>query len=54
MVTLKKKTIFYVFLFFDETIGKELEFETEYVVLVAILLFGTFWCGWACPFGNAA
>ena len=45
---------FYVFLLLDDVIGKDIEFETEYVVLVAILLLGTFWCGWACPFGNAS
>jgi ferredoxin-type protein NapH len=44
---------FYVFLLLDDVIGRDIEFETEYVVLVAILLLGTFWCGWACPFGNA-
>lgn len=45
---------FYTFVFFEDFIGREIEFETEYVVLASILLFGTFWCGWACPFGNAS
>ena len=45
---------FYGFIFLEDIIGKEIEFETEYVVLGSILLFGTFWCGWACPFGNAS
>jgi len=28
------------------------EFETEIVVLSCFLIFGSFWCGWVCPFGN--
>ena len=36
----------------EELLGFEFEFETEWVVLACILVFGTFWCGWFCPFGN--
>ncbi len=28
------------------------EFEAEVAVLVTFILFGSFWCGWLCPFGN--
>jgi polyferredoxin len=30
------------------------EMETEYVVMGSILIFGPWFCGWACPFGNAS
>ncbi len=37
-----------------ETIfGMELEFESELAVLLMFIVFGPFWCGWICPFGNA-
>ncbi len=37
-----------------ETIfGMELEFEVELAVLIMFVVFGSFWCGWICPFGNA-
>lgn len=37
-----------------ETIfGAELEFEMEVMVLLMFAIFGSFWCGWICPFGNA-
>jgi len=37
-----------------ETIfGAELEFEMEVTVLLMFAIFGSFWCGWICPFGNA-
>lgn len=32
--------------------GFEAEFETELAVLLTFVIFGTFWCGWICPFGN--
>ncbi len=36
-----------------ETIfGMELEFELELAVLLTFIVFGSFWCGWICPFGN--
>lgn len=50
--------LFFIFSFFvlaevtEEFMGTEIEFENEYIVLLAILIFGTFWCGWFCPFGN--
>ena len=37
-----------------ETIfGMELDVEMEVVVLLMFALFGSFWCVWICPFGNA-
>lgn len=47
--------VFSFFFFFELTemfFGIEIELESEYIVLPAILLLGTFWCGWFCPFGN--
>lgn len=32
--------------------GFEAEFETEIAVMTAFVIFGSFWCGWICPFGN--
>ncbi len=32
--------------------GFEAEFETEMAVMAAFVIFGSFWCGWICPFGN--
>lgn len=32
--------------------GFEAEFETEIAVMISFIIFGTFWCGWICPFGN--
>ncbi len=32
----------------------EFEFETELVVTLMFFVFGTYWCGWFCPFGNAS
>ncbi len=32
--------------------GFEAEFETEIAVMTAFIIFGSFWCGWICPFGN--
>lgn len=32
--------------------GFEAELETEIAVMVAFVVFGSFWCGWICPFGN--
>jgi len=31
-----------------------LEIESEYIVLISILVLGPWFCGWACPFGNAS
>lgn len=41
-------------LFSEILFGTEVELETEIAVLGAFVLFGTFWCGWICPFGNAS
>ena len=38
--------------FTSAVFGFEAEFETELAVLLTFLMFGTFWCGWICPFGN--
>lgn len=32
----------------------EFEFETELVVATMFFLFGSYWCGWFCPFGNVS
>lgn len=32
--------------------GAEIEFESEIAVVFCFLIFGSFWCGWLCPFGN--
>lgn len=37
-----------------ETIfGMEPDFELEVAVMLMFVVFGSFWCGWICPFGNA-
>jgi len=36
----------------EHLFGEEIEFESEFVVLLSMLIFGSFFCGWACPFGN--
>lgn len=30
------------------------EIETEYIVILSVIIFGPWFCGWACPFGNAS
>ena len=43
------------FSYFSDTIfGSDFELEFELIVLSTILIFGSFWCGWICPFGNAS
>lgn len=37
----------------EKVFGMELEFELELAVVMMFLIFGSFWCGWICPFGNA-
>lgn len=33
-------------------LGLNTELESEYVVLISIIIVGPFFCGWACPFGG--
>lgn len=33
---------------------EEFEFEFELIVTAMFFIFGSFWCGWFCPFGNAS
>ena len=39
--------------FTEDMFNVEIELENEYIVLAAIAIFGTYWCGWFCPFGHA-
>ena len=32
--------------------GYEVKFEVEVIITISYLIFGSFWCGWLCPFGN--
>lgn len=38
--------------FTENMFGVEIEFEVEMVTFISFLVFGSFWCGWLCPFGN--
>lgn len=42
------------FYFLAKLMGIDFELETESVVLVSIVLFGPFFCSWACPFESAS
>lgn len=42
------------FYFLGKLMGIDFELESEYLVLGSIILFGPFFCGWACPFGAAS
>lgn len=42
------------FYLFAKTLGMEFEFETEYVVLGSVIVFGPMFCGWLCPFGASS
>lgn len=46
--------LFFVINFFVFMIilGLNTEIESEYVVLLSIIIAGPFFCGWACPFGG--
>ena len=46
--------LFFVINFFVFMIilGLNTEIESEYVVLLSIVIAGPFFCGWACPFGG--
>ena len=46
--------LFFVINFFVFMIilGLNTEIESEYVVLLSIVIAGTFFCGFACPFGG--
>ncbi|PXY00885.1 hypothetical protein DF185_13385 [Marinifilum breve] len=46
---------FYALVLIPHILGYEgFEYESEYIVLGSILLLGPWFCGWACPFGNAS
>lgn len=36
----------------ENIFGLEVEFEVEMVTFISFIVFGSFWCGWLCPFGN--
>ncbi|GLI55208.1 hypothetical protein PM10SUCC1_07230 [Propionigenium maris DSM 9537] len=38
--------------FTQSMFGVEIEFEVEVVTFISFIVFGSFWCGWLCPFGN--
>ena len=38
--------------FTQNMFGVEVEFEVEMVTFISFIIFGSFWCGWLCPFGN--
>lgn len=36
----------------EKIFNKELTFTNALLVIIMFVLFGGFWCGWLCPFGN--
>ncbi|WP_028857037.1 4Fe-4S binding protein [Psychrilyobacter atlanticus] len=38
--------------FTESLFGVKIEFEVEMVTFLFFIVFGSFWCGWLCPFGN--
>ena len=38
--------------FTENIFGVEIEFEVEMITFISFIVFGSFWCGWLCPFGN--
>jgi polyferredoxin len=48
--------LFFVISFFVVSLILGIEFEVEHnvIILISIVLFGTLFCGWACPFGGAS
>lgn len=36
----------------ENMFGIKFEFEVEMITFITFIIFGSFWCGWLCPFGN--
>lgn len=48
--------LFFALLFYicTKTLHIHIELESEYVVLLSVLILGPLFCSWACPFGSAS
>lgn len=38
--------------FTENLFGVKIHFEVEMITFLFFIVFGSFWCGWLCPFGN--